>query len=52
LCDRGVRLENHSLFLIMCREQPESISHMSSRPPSSTYKGREKIDGSVLGLVR
>jgi hypothetical protein len=52
LCDRGVRLENHFLFLIMCHEQPESMSHMSSKPPSITYIGREKVDGSVLGLVR
>jgi hypothetical protein len=36
----------------MYREQPESMSHMSSMPLSSTYKGREKVDGSVLGLVR
>jgi hypothetical protein len=38
-CDRGVRLENHFLFPIMCHEQPESMSHLSSRPPSSTYIG-------------
>jgi hypothetical protein len=52
LCDRGVRLENHFLFLVMCREQPESMSHVSSKPPSITYIGRGKVDGSVLGLVR
>src|SRR6266542_1242611 len=34
LCITGVRLENHLVFPIMCREQPESMSHMSSRPPS------------------
>jgi hypothetical protein len=52
LCDRGVRLENHFLFLVMCREQPESMSHMSSKPPSITYIGREKVNDSVLRLVR
>jgi hypothetical protein len=51
-CDRGVRLENHFLFPIMCHEQPESISHLSSRPLSITYKRWEKVDDSVLGLVR
>jgi hypothetical protein len=39
LCDRGVRLENHLLFPVMCHKQPESMSHLSSRPPSITYKG-------------
>jgi hypothetical protein len=39
LCDRGVRLENYFLFLIMCLEQPESMSHLFSRPPSNTYTG-------------
>jgi hypothetical protein len=52
LCDRVVRLENHFLFLVMCHEQPESMSHVSSKPLSITYTGREKVDGSVLGLVR
>jgi hypothetical protein len=52
LCDRGVRLENHFLFPVMCHEQPESMSHVSSKPPSITYIGRKKVDGSVLGLVR
>jgi hypothetical protein len=52
LCDRGVRLENHFLFLIMCHERLESMSHLSSRPLSNTYIGREEVDGSVLGLVR
>jgi hypothetical protein len=36
----------------MCQEQPESMSHVFSRLPSITYIGREKVDGSVLGLVR
>jgi hypothetical protein len=37
LCNRGVRLENNFLFLVMCHEQPESMSHVSSKPPSITY---------------
>jgi hypothetical protein len=52
LCDRGVRLKNHFLFLVMCHEQSESMNHVSSRPLSSTYIGQENVDGSVLGLVR
>jgi hypothetical protein len=52
LCDKGVRLENHFLFPIMCREQPEFMSQLSSKPPSNTYIGREKVNGSELGLVR
>jgi hypothetical protein len=40
------------LFLVMCHEQPESISHVSSKPLSIPYTGREGVDGSVLGLVR
>jgi hypothetical protein len=52
LCDRGVRLENYFLFLFMCHEQPESMSHVFSRPPSITYIRQEEVDGSVLGLVR
>jgi hypothetical protein len=40
------------LFLIMCHEQPESMSHVSSKHPSITYTGRENVDDSVLGLVR
>jgi hypothetical protein len=51
-CDRGVRLKNHFLFLVMCHEQSESMSHVSSKPPSITYTGWEKVDGSVLVLVR
>src|SRR5579859_44693 len=30
----GVRLENQRELPVMCREQPESMSQMSSRPPS------------------
>jgi hypothetical protein len=52
LRDRGVRLENYFLFLVMCQEQPESISHVSSKPLSITYIGQKKVDDSVLGLVR
>jgi hypothetical protein len=52
LCDRGVRLENHFLFSVMCLEILESISHLFSRPLSITYIEWEKVDGSVLGLVR
>jgi hypothetical protein len=47
-----VRLENHFLFPVMCREQPESMSHVSFRPPFITYIGRERVDGLVLGLMR
>jgi hypothetical protein len=47
----GVRLENHFLSPVMCREQPESINHMFSNPPSFMYIEQEKVDGSVLGLV-
>jgi hypothetical protein len=36
----------------MCYEQPESMNHVSSKPPSITYIGLERVDGSVLGLVR
>jgi hypothetical protein len=38
--------------MIMRCEQPESMSHVFSKPPSITYIGREVVDGSVLGLVR
>jgi hypothetical protein len=44
-------MENHFLFLVMCREQLESMSHVSFKPPFITYIEREKVDGSVLGLV-
>jgi hypothetical protein len=36
LCDRRVRLESHFLALVKCREQPKSMSHLFSRPPSIT----------------
>jgi hypothetical protein len=39
MCDRGVRLDNHFLFLVMCLEQSESMSHLFSMPPSITYIG-------------
>jgi hypothetical protein len=52
LSDRGVRLENYFLFLVMCHEQPESMSHVSSKLPSITYIGWEKVDDLVMGLVR
>jgi hypothetical protein len=29
----------------MCHEQPESMSHVSSKSPSITYIGKEKVDG-------
>jgi hypothetical protein len=48
----GVRLENHLVTPIICQEQPESINHMFSNPPSNTYIGWEEVDGSMLGLVR
>jgi hypothetical protein len=48
----GVTLENHLATPVMCREQPESINHIFSNPPSNTYIGREDVDGSVLVLVR
>jgi hypothetical protein len=37
LCDRGVRVENHFLFPVMCLEQLESMIHLFSRPLSITY---------------
>jgi hypothetical protein len=52
LCDRGVRLKKYFLFPVMCHEQPESMSNVSSRHLSITYIRREMVDGSVLGLVR
>jgi hypothetical protein len=48
----GMRLENHLATSVMHPEQLESVNHMFSRHPSITYIGREKVDGSVLGLVR
>jgi hypothetical protein len=35
----GVRMKNHIVTLVMCREQPESINHMFSNPLSNTYIG-------------
>jgi hypothetical protein len=32
-------LENHFLFLVMCHEQLEFMSHVSSKPASITYTG-------------
>jgi hypothetical protein len=29
----GSRLENHIVLLVVWREQPESMSHVFSRPP-------------------
>jgi hypothetical protein len=52
LCERRVRLENNFLSPTMCHEQLESINHLISTPPSITYIEQEKVDGSVLGLVR
>jgi hypothetical protein len=52
LCDRGLSLENHFLFSIMCLEQPESVRNFFSRLPSITYIGQEEVGGSVLRLVR
>jgi hypothetical protein len=46
-----VRLKNHFLFLVMCHDQPEFMSHLSSMSPSSTYIGQKEVDGLVLGLV-
>jgi hypothetical protein len=43
-----VRLENHIVTLVMRHEQPESISHVFSKPPSNTYMGPEEVEGSVL----
>jgi hypothetical protein len=45
-------MENHFLFSVMCHEQLEFMSHVSSKPSSITYIGQEKVDGSMLGLVR
>jgi hypothetical protein len=44
-----VRLENHIATPVMRYEQPESMSHVFSKPLSITYIGREGVDGSVLG---
>jgi hypothetical protein len=47
-----VTLENRMVTLVMCQEQPKSINHMLSNPPSITYIGWKEIDSSVIGLVR
>jgi hypothetical protein len=52
LCDRGVRLEYHFLFPVMCHEELKSMSHVFSSRPSITYIRREEVDASALGLVR
>jgi hypothetical protein len=52
LVKQGSELENHFLFSVMCLEQLKSMSHLFSRPLSITCIRREKVDGSVLGLVR
>jgi hypothetical protein len=36
---------------VMRYEQPESMSHMFSKPPSITYIGQEGVNDSMLGLV-
>jgi hypothetical protein len=39
LCDRGVRVDNHFLFPVICHEQLKSIRHVSSKPLSIIYTG-------------
>jgi hypothetical protein len=34
-----MRMGNHFLFLLMCHEQPKSMSYVSLKPPSITYIG-------------
>jgi hypothetical protein len=46
---KWVRLENQIATPVMRHEQPESMSHMFSNPPSNTYMGWEEVNGSVLG---
>jgi hypothetical protein len=36
---KWVRLENYIATLVMRHEQPESMSHMFSNPPSNTNMG-------------
>jgi hypothetical protein len=45
LCDRRVRLENYFLFLVMCHEKLESMSHVFSRPlhPSPTQDEKRSM---------
>jgi hypothetical protein len=38
-CNRRVRLDKYFLSSVMCREQPESIRHVLSKPPSISYIG-------------
>jgi hypothetical protein len=49
----GVRLENHFLSPVMCREHPESINQMFSKPPACSQKQeRERASDSTLGLAQ
>jgi hypothetical protein len=43
LCNRGVRLENHFLFPVMCREQSEFMTHVSSKHPSIISKSESEM---------
>jgi hypothetical protein len=36
----------------MYHEQPKSMNHMSSKPPSNSYIVLEEVDGLMLELVR
>jgi hypothetical protein len=47
--NKWVRLENHIATPVMRCEQPKSMSHMFSKPPSIINIGQEGVDGSVLG---
>jgi hypothetical protein len=40
----GVRLENHLLSPVMCREQPESINQTPSMPPTCKIKNESKSE--------
>src|SRR6185312_3801601 len=39
----GVRLENHLSFPVMWREQPESMIHLFSKPPTCTLVVRQRV---------
>ena len=39
----GVRLENHLSFPVMWREQPESMIHLFSKPPTCTSVVRQRV---------
>ena len=39
----GVRLENHLSFPVMWREQPESMIHLFSKPPTCTSIVRQRV---------